>query len=86
MGLPSIPPGSVVQLRRASPGDVTGILACLAAAFGPYRQDYPTPAYLNTVLNPVTMRTRLRRMDVFVAIAGDRNIIAGTVSASKAPT
>ncbi|HTX34966.1 MAG TPA: GNAT family N-acetyltransferase [Bryobacteraceae bacterium] len=54
-----------------------GILACLAAAFAPYRERYTAEAYRDTVLTADTVAERLREMCVWVAVAEET--IAGTI-------
>ncbi len=66
------------QIRQALPHDSEQILACLQAAFAPYKDLYTPAAFADTVLDAVTIRTRMRQMHVLVAIAGDR--VIGTVS------
>jgi hypothetical protein len=66
------------QLRSAGSGDSEGILECLRAAFEGHRKDYTPDVFADTVLGPETIRGRLRRMRVFVALA-QREVI-GTVA------
>ena len=54
-----------------------GILACLAAAFAPYRERYTAEAYRDTVLTADTVAERLREMCVWVAVVEET--IAGTI-------
>jgi ribosomal protein S18 acetylase RimI-like enzyme len=70
-----------IVIRSATAADAGGILACLAAAFEPYREQYTTGAYLDTVLTPETITQRLQSMHVFVAIAAGEQII-GTIACS----
>jgi GNAT superfamily N-acetyltransferase len=71
-----------ILIRPAESGDESGILQCLAAAFGPYRGDYTPEAYADTVPDEVALAARLRRMHVLVATSGAE--IAGTVAGSLA--
>jgi GNAT superfamily N-acetyltransferase len=56
------------QIRKASADDGTTILACLAATFEAYRQQYTPDAFADTVLDPTTVQERIREMCIFVAI------------------
>jgi GNAT superfamily N-acetyltransferase len=66
-------------IRRATPVDSVGVLACMASAFEPYRDRYTAQAFLDTVLTPATLAERFASMVIFVAIdpAGE---VAGTVA------
>jgi GNAT superfamily N-acetyltransferase len=66
------------QIRRASEEDGEGILACLAVAFAPYRNQYTPDAFADTVLDPSTVQERIREMCIFVAMSGER--IVGTIA------
>ena len=68
-------------VRRAGECDAPGILACLRAAFEPYRERYTTGAFVDTVLTPETLAARLETMSVFVAVDGIGAVI-GTVAAA----
>jgi len=69
------------SVRRATPADAAGILACLAAAFEPYRDRYTPDAFRDTVLTPVTVQLRLASMAVFVAVTPEGEI-TGTIGGS----
>ena len=72
-----------ISIRSASNEDVPGILACLRAAFEPYRNLYTSGAFLDTVLTPETLNQRLVDMQVSVALnpAGQLvGTIAGNLS------
>jgi GNAT superfamily N-acetyltransferase len=58
--------------------DSRGILACLRAAFEPYRERYTAAAYEDTVLTPKTLAERLATMVVLVAVDRDEMIL-GTI-------
>ena len=66
-------------VRTATDVDADGILVCLAAAFAPYRGDYTPEAWLDTVLTPVTVRTRIGGMHVLVADSGSEPVV-GTLA------
>jgi GNAT superfamily N-acetyltransferase len=57
--------------------DGQAILACLAAAFASYRNQYTPDAFADTVLDPATVQERIREMCVFVAVSEDT--ILGTI-------
>lgn len=65
------------QIRRASAVDGQVILACLAAAFAPFRDQYTPDAFADTVLDSFTVQERIREMCVFVAISAET--IVGTI-------
>jgi GNAT superfamily N-acetyltransferase len=66
------------QIREAREQDSEQILACLQVAFAPYKSLYPPAAFADTVLDAVTVKTRMGRMHVLVATAKDH--VIGTVS------
>lgn len=69
----------MISIRRAADSDAPGILACLQAAFAPYRDLYNPAAYLDTVLTPETLRERFAIMEIFVAVAPSDQIV-GTIA------
>src|SRR5262249_62175976 len=68
----STPSHGSFTIRRAAFNDGEAILACLAAAFTPYRNSYTRAAFTDTVLDPRSVQERLREMCVFVAGAGGK--------------
>ncbi len=66
---------------RATSADAPGILVCLRDAFEEFRERYTPAAFLDTVLTPDTLRERLERMSVFVAV-NPSNRIVGTIACS----
>ena len=70
-------------MRRATAADASGILACLHAAFGPFREEYTEAAYRDTVLTPESLPARMSAMTLFVAVVEDGTVI-GTVGAAPA--
>jgi len=72
---PCVPECSVC---RASDADAGGILACLHAAFAPYRGHYTADAFHDTVLTAETIHQRLAEMTVFVALTPSGEIV-GTI-------
>ena len=77
--MPASSPTPAIAIRSATKNDITEILACLHAAFAPYRDLYSVAAYLDTVLNPETLRDRLEHMQVFVAKTSSGQIV-GTIA------
>jgi ribosomal protein S18 acetylase RimI-like enzyme len=73
--------GAGITIRKATQADAQAILACLGAAFEPYRNGYAPAAFTDTVLTPETIQQRLDSMCIFVAVneAGD---IVGTIASS----
>jgi ribosomal protein S18 acetylase RimI-like enzyme len=71
----------MIIVRRAGERDTAGILACLRAAFEPYRGQYTEAAYEDTVLTSSTLRERIASMSVFVAEHEAAGVI-GTVAAA----
>jgi len=69
---PGRPPCS---LRRAAATDARGIIACLHAAFAPYREQYTPQAFQDTVLTAQTVHQRLVEMAVFVAQAPTGEVV-----------
>jgi GNAT superfamily N-acetyltransferase len=72
------PPPSPFTIRRATPEDAAGVLACLRAAFAPYQSSYTPLAYEDTVLTAETLAQRFQFMSIFVAVS-DSGEIVGTV-------
>lgn len=77
--MPASPPHSVISIRSASSNDAPEILACLQAAFAPYRDSYSAAAYLDTVLTRESLRDRLIHMQVFV-VENSSGQIVGTIA------
>jgi GNAT superfamily N-acetyltransferase len=67
------------SIRPATPSDAEAILACLRAAFEPYRNRYTPEGFLDTVLTPTTIQERLAAMSVLVAVTLDGHTV-GTVA------
>ena len=65
-------------IRRADSNDGEAILACLAAAFAPYRNSYTPAGFADTVLDPQSIQRRLRDMCVLVAVSQGR--VVGTLA------
>lgn len=71
-------PDRISTIRKATSVDSAGILACLQAAFAPYRSRYTPKAFVDTVLTPGALNTRLAAMSVFVAVSSSGEIV-GTI-------
>jgi ribosomal protein S18 acetylase RimI-like enzyme len=65
-------------VRRATSADARAILDVLAVAFEPYRAQYSSQAFLDTVLTAETIAQRMETMRAFIAVAG--NAIIGTIA------
>ena len=67
-----------VTIRRATRDDLPAVLACLAAAFEPYRARYTPEAFQDTVLTRPRAEKRLDEMTILVA---ERDgLILGTIA------
>ena len=71
------------HIRAAVEADASGILACLAAAFEPYRDAYTPGAFADTVLDLAALRRRMSTMTVLVAPS--QFTIVGTIAWSARP-
>lgn len=67
----------MIVVRRARLADAGAILACLAAAFEPFRAECTAAGFADPVLSPQTLERRLETMCLFVASAGDE--VVGTI-------
>jgi ribosomal protein S18 acetylase RimI-like enzyme len=76
------PQPATVSIRRATADDATAVLACLAAAFEPFRDRYSREGYEDSALTAQTIGARMRNMDVFVAESG--GAVVGTIAAGVA--
>lgn len=63
------------RIRRAREEDVPAILRCLRDAFEPYRLEYSSGAFIDTVLNERSALRRLRSMRVLVAVEPTGDVI-----------
>jgi predicted N-acetyltransferase YhbS len=70
-----------VTIRKAVAADTPAILACLRAAFEPYRRSYTPAGFTDTVLTPKTIQQRLNSMWVLVAVAESGKVV-GTIACS----
>jgi len=73
--------GTDFNIVQATFDDAEGILACLRAAFEPYRTQYTAEAYEDTVMTSDTVRERIESMTVLVA-RNQSDLIVGTIGAS----
>jgi GNAT superfamily N-acetyltransferase len=69
------------HVRKAIGHDGEGILRCLAVAFEPYRHQYTSAAYSDTVLDSDLVQRRFRQMCVFVAVS--EGLIVGTLACKE---
>jgi ribosomal protein S18 acetylase RimI-like enzyme len=70
---------SGIVVRQAERNDLAGVVACLAAAFEPYRMRYTPEAFQDTVPTAQDAERRLREMTVLVA--GSASVrVAGTIA------
>lgn len=65
------------EIRQAQAADAGGVLACLAAAFEGYREQYSSAGFADTVLDRASLEARMQHMRVLVAVA--KNQIVGTI-------
>lgn len=77
MNRDSASPEKKFSIRRATTQDAEAILACLAAAFACYREQYSPEAYADTILTPESIHHRLKQMSVFVAVSNKE--VVGTI-------
>jgi GNAT superfamily N-acetyltransferase len=57
------------EIRKATADDGPAILACLAAAFAPYRNQYTPEAFVDTVMDSALVQERICEMCVLVAVS-----------------
>ncbi|HET8946775.1 MAG TPA: GNAT family N-acetyltransferase [Candidatus Polarisedimenticolia bacterium] len=69
-----------ISIRQATPRDAPGILACLLAAFEPYRAQYTPEGFRDTTLDAGALGLRLAAMTVLVAAEHDK--VVGTIAFS----
>jgi len=69
------------SIVRATLDDADGILTCLRAAFEPYRTQYTSAAYEDTILTENTVRQRIETMTVLLA-RNEAGLIIGTIGAA----
>jgi GNAT superfamily N-acetyltransferase len=67
-----------IEIREATTEESESIHLCLQDAFEPYRGEYTSAAFTDTVPSPAKLRERMRRMKLLVAVRQDK--ILGTVS------
>ena len=68
-----------LEIRPATEEDLSGLLACLAGAFEPFRGRYTPEAFLHTVLDARLGHERLAAMRVWVAREPDGKVV-GTLA------
>jgi GNAT superfamily N-acetyltransferase len=67
VGTPAVSNGRQFSIRDATLEDEQAILACLLAAFEPYRAAYTVDAFADTVLTPEALERRFDAMKILVA-------------------
>ena len=72
-------------IRPASVEDAAAIQECLRAAFEPYRSQYSSQAWLDTVMMLDTLLHRLTFMTVLVALDAQCNVV-GTIGGAVVST
>lgn len=70
-----------IEIRPASDRDSPGVLKCLAEAFEPYRRQYTSEAFADTVLDRASLNVRMKSMQIIVAAANAE--IIGTIAGVK---
>lgn len=68
-----------VSIHKAKEEDAPGILSCLRQAFEEFRTEYSPEGFLDTVLTMETLRERLEKMSVFVAVNSAKKVV-GTIA------
>jgi len=69
------------KIRSASVEDSEGILRCLAEAFEPYRRQYTSEAFADTVLDRDSLKARMQTMQIMVAVANGE--VIGTIAGAS---
>jgi ribosomal protein S18 acetylase RimI-like enzyme len=67
------------MIRRAGAEELPGVVACLAAAFEPYRAVYTPDAFTDTVPDLNGMKARLETMTILY-VPGPSGQVAGTIA------
>lgn len=70
-----------LTIRQATLSDCQSILDCLDSAFAPFKSQYTTGAYADTVLSLSSLQQRLQQMTVFVVTFNSPEVI-GTIACS----
>jgi ribosomal protein S18 acetylase RimI-like enzyme len=78
---------TTIEVRKANVNDHAGILACLEAAFKPYRSQYTSEGFADTVVGYGQIERRMRHMQILVAIEKGpiSEEIVGTISYEPKP-
>jgi ribosomal protein S18 acetylase RimI-like enzyme len=69
----------VIAIRKAQPPDAPAIAACLASAFAPFRSQYTSGAFADTVLSAEGVLHRMAHMTIYAALT-PTNEVVGTVA------
>ena len=67
------------MIHPATPEQLAGVVACLAAAFEPYRSSYTPGAFTDTVPDVGAMSERMKTMTILCA-SGSAGQIVGTIA------
>ena len=76
---------AMIEVRKAHQGDEEGVRACLENAFEPFRSEYTSGAFKDTVPTLETIGERMRQMTVYVAVTATGEII-GTLAVASLGT
>jgi ribosomal protein S18 acetylase RimI-like enzyme len=68
-----------IAIRKAQPQDAPAIAECLASAFAPFRSQYTSGAFADTVLTAERMLHRMTHMTIYTALT-PANEVVGTVA------
>jgi ribosomal protein S18 acetylase RimI-like enzyme len=69
------------EIRLARLDEAEKIAECMELAFEPFRSQYSSGAFHDSVLTPDAVRKRMLSMTIYVAVAADRTVI-GTLASS----
>jgi ribosomal protein S18 acetylase RimI-like enzyme len=72
----------MVEIREAQIEEAEAISACLNSAFEPFRSQYTTGAFDDTVPSPGAIRERMVHMKLYVAITSEGEIV-GTIASGR---
>ena len=71
------------EIRLARIDEAEKIAECMELAFEPFRSQYSSGAFNDSVLTPDAVRKRMLSMTIYVAVAADGTVI-GTLASSAA--
>src|SRR6476659_8187786 len=67
----------LICVRQATKDDAESILLCLLEAFEPYRREYTTEAFADTIVGRQGIERRMKDLTVFVAVTNET--VVGTI-------